>query len=223
MVRTRLPRGEGALLREEILQATDELLIETASEEAVSIRAVAAKVGVTAPSIYRHFEDKDALMFAVCERTFGRLTDAMQKAATGIDDPIDALVASGLEYVRFGLEHPEHYRLLMMKAHGHEDDADMQPAVVNDRLTGPMVEGSRAFNNLVDACDAILRSAERRRARRRSEASEPLPPSLWLAVEVWAMVHGMVALRIAFPTMPWPSAEEQLTGYGTGLHARFGI
>ena len=66
-VRARLPRGEGALLREEILRATDELLIETASEEAVSIRAVAAKVGVTAPSIYRHFEDKDALMFAVCE------------------------------------------------------------------------------------------------------------------------------------------------------------
>jgi AcrR family transcriptional regulator len=219
--RARLPRGEGALLREEILKATDELLVETASEEAVSIRDVAAKVGVTAPSIYRHFEDKDALMFAVCERTFGRLADAMAKAATGVDDPIDALMATGLEYVRFGLDHPEHYRVLMMKPHNDEDKAS---EVVDDRLTGDMVEGTRAFNNLVESCEAVLHEAARRRARRRSTAGlAPLPQPLTLAAEVWSTVHGMVALRIAFPTMPWPTVDDQLAGYAAGLHARFGI
>ncbi len=219
--RARLPRGEGSLLREEILKATDELLIETASEEAVSIRDVAAKVGVTAPSIYRHFEDKDALMFAVCERTFGRLADAMAKAATGIDDPVDALVATGREYVSFGLEHPEHYRVLMMKPHG---DEDKEATVVDNRLTGAMVEGTRAFNNLVESCEAVLHEAERKRARRRStDGLAPLPHPLTLAAEVWSMVHGMVALRIAFPTMPWPPVEDQLAGYAAGLHARFAI
>ena len=39
-----------------------ELLIETADESAVSIRAIADAVGVTAPSIYRHFADKDTLI-----------------------------------------------------------------------------------------------------------------------------------------------------------------
>jgi AcrR family transcriptional regulator len=217
--RTRLPRGEGALLREEILLAADRLLIETASEEAVSIRAIASQVGVTAPSIYRHFADKDSLMFAVCERTFGRLADAMQKAAAGLDDPIEALRASGIEYVRFGLDHPEHYRLLMMTAHTAE-----HAEVVDDRLTGKVIEGSRAFNSLVELCEAVLRSAEARRARRRTTAGlEPLPPSLTLAAEVWAMVHGIVSLRIAFPTMPWPAPEEQVAGYGAGLRARFDL
>lgn len=215
--RTRLPRGEGALLREEILLAADRLLIETASEEAVSIRAIASQVGVTAPSIYRHFADKDALMFAVCERTFGRLTDAMQKAVAAVDDPIEALGASGLEYVNFGLGHPEHYRLLMMTAH-----TDEHAEVVDDRLTGKVIEGSRAFNTLVELCEGVLGAAAARRARRRSAAGlEPLPSPLGLAVEVWAMVHGIVSLRIAFPTMPWPPPDDQVTGYTAGLRSRF--
>jgi AcrR family transcriptional regulator len=217
--RARLPRGEGALLREEILTAADDLLIETASEEAVSIRAIASKVGVTAPSIYRHFEDKETLLFAVCERTFGRLTDAMEKAATGIDDPVDALAARGQEYVRFGLAHPEHYRFLMMSVH-----TDEHADIVDGKLSGKVVEGSRAFNNLVEACGQVLAEAERRRARRRSaSATEPLPSPLDLAVEVWAMVHGTVALRISFPTLPWPPVAEQVDGYCASLRARFGL
>ena len=62
--RPRSPRGHGDQLRDEILQAADELLGETASEEAVSIRAVADAVGVTPPSIYRHFPDKASLFLA---------------------------------------------------------------------------------------------------------------------------------------------------------------
>jgi AcrR family transcriptional regulator len=213
--RARLPRGEGSLLREEILHAADELLIETASEEAVSIRAIATKVGVTAPSIYRHFEDKESLLFAVCERTFGRLAEQMEKAAVGMDDPLAALAAQGQEYVSFGLRHPEHYRFLMMSLH-----ADEQADLVEGKLTGKVVEGSRAFNNLIDSCERVLAEAERRAARRRRAEKAPLPSSLELAVEVWAMVHGVVALRISFPTMPWPPASAQVGAYCEGLRAR---
>ncbi|HJP66477.1 MAG TPA: TetR/AcrR family transcriptional regulator, partial [Actinomycetota bacterium] len=37
--RRRAPRGQGERLREEILEAAERLLIETGSEDAVSIRA----------------------------------------------------------------------------------------------------------------------------------------------------------------------------------------
>ena len=47
--RSRSPRGQGEQLREEILEAAQSLLMETASEDAVSIRAVADAVGVTPP------------------------------------------------------------------------------------------------------------------------------------------------------------------------------
>jgi AcrR family transcriptional regulator len=61
--RPRLPRGEGRRLRGEIMAAAERLLIDTGSQEAVSIRAVADAVGVTPPSIYRHFADKSELIF----------------------------------------------------------------------------------------------------------------------------------------------------------------
>ena len=66
--RRRAPRGSGDLLRDEILDAATQLLLDTGHAKAVSIRSVAERVGVTPPSIYLHFQDKDALLDAVCAR-----------------------------------------------------------------------------------------------------------------------------------------------------------
>ncbi|MBV8385894.1 MAG: TetR/AcrR family transcriptional regulator, partial [Acidimicrobiia bacterium] len=110
--RTRARKGEGELLHSEILDAAERLLIETGSEEAVSIRRIAEAVGVTPPSIYLHFADKDELLLAVCERQFGELHRVMEAAVEGVDDPVEAVYRRGKAYVRFGLDHPEQYRIL---------------------------------------------------------------------------------------------------------------
>ena len=55
--RRRARRGEGERLREEILVAARELLAETNDADAVSVRAVAERVGVSTPSIYLHYAD----------------------------------------------------------------------------------------------------------------------------------------------------------------------
>ena len=91
--RTRARRGEGELLHTQILDAAERLLIETGSEEAVSIRRIAEAVGVTPPSIYLHFADKDELIFAVCERQFEALDRVMDEAVVGIEDPLEELYA----------------------------------------------------------------------------------------------------------------------------------
>src|SRR5437899_5757868 len=90
--RRRAPRGQGERLREEILAAAERLLIQTGDVEAVSIRAVADAVGVTPPSIYLHFADKNELLWAVCERHFTVLDQVMERATAGINDPIRSLV-----------------------------------------------------------------------------------------------------------------------------------
>src|SRR5205823_3057114 len=101
--RRRAPRGQGELLREEIIDATERLLLETGDQDAVSIRAVAEAVGVTPPSIYLHFADKIDLIFAVCERHFARFDEIQEAAAAEFDDPVESLMARGRAYVRFGL------------------------------------------------------------------------------------------------------------------------
>src|SRR3546814_10529650 len=106
--------GEVARRRDGCLAAAARGLFETGSEEAVSIRAVAKATGVTAPSIYRHFTDKTHLLFEVCGRHFAAMDAAIQAAVAGIDDPLLALHEQGRAYVRFGMEHPEHYRIMFM-------------------------------------------------------------------------------------------------------------
>ena len=83
-VRRRNPKGQGEQLHGEILDAAEQLLLETQSVEAVSIRAVADKVGVTPPSIYRHFPDKTHLLFEVCDRLFDGLNDAVAAVTTAL-------------------------------------------------------------------------------------------------------------------------------------------
>src|SRR5262249_40083226 len=137
--RTRARRGEGELLREEILNAAERLLVESGNEESVSIRAIAEAVGVTSPSIYLHFPDKEALLFAVCERQFAIFREALEGAARSTDDPVDALERRAEAYVRFGLDHPEAYRIMFMARAG-----------LVEKHKNTVKTGTDAFTDLVE-------------------------------------------------------------------------
>src|SRR3954468_942786 len=96
--RRRASRGSGEQLRAEIVAATKDLLAGGASAESVSIRAVAEAVGVTPPSIYLHFADKDALIEAVVADVFAELDAALVGAAASVEEPLDKLCAFGTAY-----------------------------------------------------------------------------------------------------------------------------
>jgi len=122
--RRRARRGEGERLRADILEAATRLLFEAGDESAVSIRAVADAVGVTPPSIYLHFSDKNELIMEVCREQFRKLDEHLQAATAGVEDPIEAMHACGRAYVDFGLSNAEGYRVLFMGRwdHGHKGE-----------------------------------------------------------------------------------------------------
>jgi AcrR family transcriptional regulator len=189
-LRKRLPRGEGERLRDEILAATEALLIESGSEQAVSIRAVAERVGVSPPAIYRHFEDKSHLIFDVCGRHFANLDAFLADAVAGIDDPVENVRARGRAYVRFGLENPEPYRILFMgRPHG-------TPAEWADHV----LAASGPFRHLLEAVQACIDTG-------RFRTDDALAASYVL----WSGVHGLTSLLIAKPDLPWPPRDE-MTG-----------
>jgi AcrR family transcriptional regulator len=185
--RTRARRGEGELLHTEILDAAERLLIETGSEEAVSIRRIADAVGVTPPSIYLHFADKEELLFAVCERQFEELDRVTEEAVVGVDDPLDELYRRGKAYVRFGLEHPEQYRILFMRGADHAMDPTDETRI----------RKASAFDHLVDA---VARCIDRGAL---PKDSDPFA----VALELWAVVHGVTSLIISKPAFGWPDAD----------------
>jgi len=192
-VRTRYRRGEGARLREDILDAASRLFFEQGGADGMTIRAVAAAAGVSPPAVYLHFADKDELIFAVCLNLFTRLDEAMESAAAGVDDPIEAMKARGRAYVHFGLDHPDHYRVLFMQAPEH------QPAHY-----GPEdVKASAAFEHLLNNVATLLADP---RVRDDVDPYE-------LALDCWAHVHGLTSLLISKPDFGWPDPDAMLDGH----------
>lgn len=97
-------------LRQKIVLAAARLL-EEGGLDAVSTRAVAARAGVPAPSIFRIFGDKEALLGEVAEHGFRRYLAVKAELLTG-DDPVQALRDAWDLHIRFGLEHPAYYSLV---------------------------------------------------------------------------------------------------------------
>src|SRR5262249_35848351 len=91
----------------EIVAAARELL-EQEGGAALSMRAVAERVGMRAPSIYKHLPDKEALEDAIIPDGFTELAAAFAPALSAAD-PLSELAAV---YRRFAATHPHLYRLM---------------------------------------------------------------------------------------------------------------
>src|ERR1700730_3150313 len=181
--RSRARRGQGELLHAEILEAAERLLVSTGDESALSIRAIAEAVGVTPPSIYLHFADRNELVFAVVEDQFRHLDEVMQQAVEGIDDPLARITRRGRAYIDFGLANPEHYRLLMMG----------RPDCTPERFLDERLVSTSAFGHLLEDVQAAIEAGQLR-------FDDPVLVSCGL----WMVVHGITSLLIAKPDFPWP-------------------
>ena len=181
--RRRAPRGSGEQLREEILDAASDLLLETGDAKAVSIRSVSQRVGVTPPSIYLHFADKDALLDAVCVQYFEKLDEEMQAVAGAYSSGIEMLRAQGLAYLRFALKTPVLYRIATM-GYGHPG-SDIDVAL-----------NSSAVGHLRASVQALI-----------AEGIYPPDEPITLALELWTAVHGIAAMLISRPYLPWGDIE----------------
>lgn len=111
--RTRAPRGEGERLKEEILDVAERLLIERGTPDAIPMREIASRVGVTPPAIYLHFADKGDLFFECCARRFTEMSAFMEEAAGRAATARDKLEALGRAYIEFGLDRGEQYRVIL--------------------------------------------------------------------------------------------------------------
>ncbi len=196
--RTKARPGEGEKLRGEILRAADALLAETGTDEALTLRAVARRTGVSTPSVYAHFPSRDALLEAVCLGVWDELAQRMREHAAEVADPMRALSRCARVYARFALDHPVQYRVLLMRPSGGSS-----PGAV------------ACFRHLADATAACVRAGILR--------GEPEV----LAMGLWSAMHGCVSLLIAQPGFDWPEEPEvmidtviRMAGLGTALACR---
>ncbi len=174
-------------LGERVVEAAIQLL-EAEGPDAVTLRAVAAAVGVSHMAPYRHFPSKDLLLAAVAERGFDELSDGMEWAAGDVAPALARLRAFGHGYVDFALRRPALYRLMF----------GAKP-VNDDRPAGLTRAGARAHEFCADTVAAVL------------EGGGPVDPERHraLTVATWSLVHGLALLLIDAQVVPDPGPDRR--------------
>jgi len=104
--------------RDAIVTAAGDLLDE-AGPEAVTLRAVAQRVGVSHNAPYKHFADKEALLAAVAAAELRRRADAAPKPGR---DPVAELKRMARDYVRWAVRHPARFKLTFGSWTRHDPD-----------------------------------------------------------------------------------------------------
>jgi len=186
VTRTQNPRGSGGLLREEIIDAAHELLAESGDPSQLTLRGIAKRVGIAAPSIYQHFPDAVHLKLAVVERSFSEFIRQRDSARDRLRDPTERLLAGCRAYCSFALEHPGEYRFMF--SHESPLQGSQSPS------------GAKALAVLEES---IMRCEA---AGLLESTSDPKS----LASDIWSALHGIALLRINAPEFDWPDSMPEM-------------
>ena len=106
--------GDKSRLAEVILQATV-ALIEESGVDAVTMRSVAGRIGYSPTTIYLYFKSKEDLLTNALVYAHEQMAQGL-RAAESIDDLRERLRMRATWFVRWGVEHPNTYRLLFEQA-----------------------------------------------------------------------------------------------------------
>lgn len=174
-------------MRAEILQAAIQLIGGSGDADALTIRELSHQVGVTPPSVYRHFQDKAAILRAVVEEGYADFAGRMRRAEGGSRSPFALLRRRCQAYLRYAEEEPGHYRVLFSAA-------SLGPVHIG--VTDRPHPGAPAFFALVDSVQRCIAAG----ARPRGDAT-------FVAIMLWSALHGFADLRMGKPEMSWPLSE----------------
>ena len=186
--RTRNRRGEGAQLRDDIVAAAVALLDETGDESAVTLRAVARRVGIAAPSIYRHFADQPNIMLAVVQQAFDELNAELYGAlAAAGDDPRTRLFAVCTRYLEFASRHPGRYRTMF----GGLWMPDLEASSLTEADLHAL--GQVSMDVLVEVLGGCVAAG----IATTTDVSAD-------AVALWVGLHGLAHQQSVTVSFPWP-------------------
>jgi AcrR family transcriptional regulator len=153
-------------------------LIETAVKaiarhgiDALSLRDLAARAGVSAGAPYHHFSNRSELLAAIAEEGFTRLEAQLVAAReTAANDASAQLEALGLAYVTFAVSSLGYFRVMF---HG------------DSKSPSPTETGLRAFHILRDAVVACQQAGQ-----------APKGDATGLVLLAWSAVHGFATLWV---------------------------
>ncbi|NEA42831.1 TetR/AcrR family transcriptional regulator [Streptomyces sp. SID11385] len=122
-----------------VIVAAGRELLESEGPQGLTMQKVATRVGVRAPSLYKHVANRAALLDAVAEATVEDLTDRI----TATDGTLPAIARC---YRAFSTAHPEAFRLVMHSTHAP------RPALA--RAAQPLIDATAVLTGPEESLEA---------------------------------------------------------------------
>lgn len=183
---------------------------------ALSLRAIARKLKITAPAIYNYFPDRDALVTALIMDAFTSFGDSQLEARDSLpeEDLMGRFRAIGVAYRNWAHTHPQRYQLLFgTPIPGYEAPVEkVFPS--SARSIGALfsvIEAFRAAGRLnLSSFPAVKEEYKHHFDLWRTQVGDVHPASHFVAMIIWARVHGIVSLEIQGNLPPFGKSGDEL-------------
>jgi len=159
-------------LREKILDISRHLLY-TDGHTSLSMRGIAKEVGVSATSIYLHFDNKDHLLHTLIEESVEALSVSIEERVEEHSDVITQFESIIRGYADFALNHPEKYQIIYM----------VRSEAMSRYPKEKFRKARRCYELLVKVIESGVREG-------LMEEDEPLTA----AYSIWAQLHGVISV-----------------------------
>lgn len=184
-------------VRNVLLQQAENIL-RTEGPGGLSLRRLARLTGVSEAAPYRHFDGKDGILAAVAIAAFERFAEQLEETAARDMPHEQRIMALGVTYVQFALDHPQHFRLIFGR---ERPPLDTYPDL------------REAADNAFDVLQRAVTAVDRRDDMTLSEAATAYNRAL----AAWSRAHGIAMLVI--DGMIVPPADQNLADFVYGLLA----
>jgi AcrR family transcriptional regulator len=195
------PRGyHHGNLKEALIRAALELIAQK-GPAGFTFAEAARWAGVSPAAPYRHFRDRDELLASIALRGFELFEAALVRAwDKGSPDALTAFDRLGKAYLAFARSEPAYYSAMFEAGIPVATSPELREA------------GERAF--------AVLRAAAEKLCA--AIPAQHRPPTLMVALHIWAMSHGIASLfgRGDAARRPLPMSAEELLEAGVLVYLR---
>ncbi|MEU7896702.1 TetR/AcrR family transcriptional regulator [Nonomuraea sp. NPDC049152] len=171
---------------------------------AISLRAIAREMGMTAGAIYGYFDTRDDLITALIADLYNAFADTLDaaRAAEPEDDPAARIIAHGLAFRRWAIDYPAEFRLVYGDPLPDYQPPEQSPAIEAEqrlckgvadmvaaawpRAAAMYAKDDFSWDDFTSVLAGLIR-----------EWHPELPPAgVALCLRVWGRLHGLVALEV---------------------------
>lgn len=183
---------------------------------ALSLRAIARDLKISAPAIYNYFPDRDALVTALIIDAFTSFGDSQLAARDSVseEDLVGRFKAIGLAYRDWAHTYPQRYQLIFgTPIPGYEYPVEkVFPSSARSIMAlFSVVENFRATGKLtINTYPTVKKEYQAHFDLWRSQIGDLHPISHFVAMVIWSRVHGIVSLEIQGKLPPFGKKGDEL-------------